>query len=152
MGIRIENNQTKFKIERHKIRGTVSRILKILGCEEKEISVFFTDDENIKKLNNKYLRKNKPTNVLSFSLREGEYGDVNPQMMGDVVISVDTAQKDARRGNLTLEREIDFLLIHGILHLAGFNHENTSKEEANEMWEKERELFNKINRRNKVSI
>ena len=152
MGIRIENNQTKFKINRRKIRSTVSRILKILGCEEKEISVFFTDDKNIKKLNSKYLRKNKPTNVLSFSLREGEYGDVNPQMMGDVVISVDRAYKDAGKGNLTLEQEIDFLLIHGILHLVGFNHENTSLEKANEMWKKERELFNKINCRNRVSI
>ena len=53
---------------------------------------------------------------------------------------------------LTFEQEIDFLLIHGILHLLGFNHENTSKEEANEMRKKEKELFNKINCRNKVSI
>jgi probable rRNA maturation factor len=152
MGIRIKNNQIKFKIEKHKIRGTVYRIFKILGCKDKEISVFFTDDDNIKKLNNKYLEKNKPTNVLSFSLREGDYGDVNPQVMGDVVISVDTAQKDAQKGNLSFEQEIDFLLIHGILHLLGFNHENSSKEEANEMRKKEKELFNKINCRNKVSI
>ena len=59
------------------------------------------------------------------------------------------AQKDAQKGNLSFEQEIDFLLIHGILHLLGFNHENSSKEEANEMRKKEKELFNKINYRNK---
>lgn len=152
MKIRIENNQTKFKIERRKVRGTVSRIFKILDCADKEISIIFTNDESIKKLNNQYLGKNKATNVLSFSLLEGEHGDINPQIMGDIVISVDTAREDAKRGNLTFEQEIDFLLIHGILHLAGFNHENTSQAKADEMWRKERDLFNKINRCNKVSI
>ncbi|MFA5321658.1 MAG: rRNA maturation RNase YbeY [Smithella sp.] len=145
MKIHIENNQNKSKIERRRIRSTVSRVFRILECPDKEVSIFFTDDNNIRELNKKYLGRDKATNVLSFSLREGEYGDINPQMMGDIVISVDTAQKDARKGNLTFEQEIDFLLIHGILHLLGYNHENTSPAKAKEMGEKQKELFNKIN-------
>lgn len=152
MKIRIENKQTKVKIEKRRIHETVSRIFKILCCKDKEISILFTDDDNIKKLNKEYLGRNKTTNVLSFSLHEGEYGDINPQVMGDIVISVDTAQKDARKGNFTFEQEIDFLLIHGILHLLGYNHENTSRKEANEMSKKEKELFNKINFGNKALL
>ena len=152
MKIQIENRQSKFKIERRKIRGTVSRILKILDYADKEISIVFTDDESIKILNQQYLGKNKTTNVISFSLREGKYGDINPQILGDVVISLDTAQKDALKSNLTFEEEVDFLLIHGILHLLGYNHENTSRDETIKMKQKEKELFNKINYRNKKLI
>ena len=152
MKILIENRQTAIKIERRRIRGTVSRILKILNCAGKEISISFTDDEKIKKLNKQYLGRNKPTNVLSFSLQEGEYGNINPQTLGDVVISVETAQKDAVNGKLTFEQEIDFLIIHGILHLLGYNHENTTAEETKKMIRKEKELFNKINCGNNILI
>jgi probable rRNA maturation factor len=144
MKIQIENRQTGIKIERRRIRVTVLKILKIMNCADKEISISFTDDENIKKLNEQYLGRNKPTNVLSFSLQEGEYGNINPQTLGDVVISVETAQQDAVQGKLTFEQEIDFLLIHGILHLLGYNHENTTAEETKKMKQKEKEIFNKI--------
>lgn len=152
MKIRIENSQNKFKIERNKIRSTVSRIFKILNFADREISISFTDDAGIKKLNKQYLGRNKATNVLSFSLREGEFGYINPLIMGDIVISLDTAQKDARKSRLTFEQEVDFLLIHGILHLSGYNHENTSAEEAAKMEKKEKEIFNQIYCRKKVLI
>jgi probable rRNA maturation factor len=152
MKIQIENRQTGINIERRKIRGTVFKILKILNCVDKEISISFTDDENIKKLNQQYLGRNKPTNVLSFSLQEGEYGNINPQILGDVVISVETAQKDAVQGKLTFEQEIYFLVIHGILHLLGYNHENSTAEETKKMKQREKEIFNKINCSNKIMI
>ena len=152
MKIQIENRQSKFKIDRKNIRNTVSIIFKILNFSDKEISISFTDDETIKQLNKQYLGKNKPTNVLSFSMQEGDFGNINPKIMGDIVISLETAQKDAIKGNLSMEQEIDFLLIHGILHLSGYNHENTSKEEATKMKNKEIELFNKIHCRNKMLI
>lgn len=144
MKIQIENRQVKVKTERRKIRSTISRILKYLDCPEKEISILFTDDDTIKEFNKRYLGRNKATNVISFSMREGEHGDINPQILGDVAISVETAQRDAVRGKLTFEEEIDFLLIHGILHLLGYNHEDTSREEAKIMREKETEVFHHI--------
>jgi len=152
MKLQIENNQARVRIEKRDIRRTVSRIFKLLDCVDNELSIVFTDDEHIKILNRQYLGKNKATNVLSFPLLEGKYFNINPHMMGDIVISVDTAEKDARKGKLTLQQEIDFLLIHGILHLLGYNHENTSREKASEMRRKEKELFNRINSRNKISI
>jgi probable rRNA maturation factor len=152
MKVQIENRQTQVKIERKIIRNTILNIFKILDCTEGEISICFTDDKNIKQLNKQYLGKNKATNVLSFSMQEGEYGNINPQVIGDVIISVETAQKDAIKGNLAVVQEINFLLIHGILHLSGYNHENTSEKEATKMQQKEKEIFNKINCRNKTLI
>ncbi|MDD5524434.1 MAG: rRNA maturation RNase YbeY, partial [Smithella sp.] len=133
MKLQIENNQNKIKIDKRRIRSTVLRIMRILDCADKEISLSFVDDEKIKELNKEYLGKDKPTNVISFSLREGEYSDINPQIMGDIIISVETAQRDALWGNLTVSQEIDFLIIHGILHLLGYNHENTTRKETNKM-------------------
>jgi probable rRNA maturation factor len=62
-------------------------------------------------------------------------------MLGDVVISVDTAIRDADKGNLSFDEEIFFLIIHGLLHLLGYNHVNTSKANTLKMKQKERELF-----------
>jgi probable rRNA maturation factor len=145
MKLQIKNSQNKSKIDKRNIRSTVLKILKTLDCADKEISLSFVDNENIKQLNKQYLGKDQATNVLSFSLQEGEYGDINPQILGDIIISVETAQRDALYGKLTIAQEIDFLIIHGILHLLGYNHENTTKKETKKMQQKEKELFNAIN-------
>lgn len=71
---------------------------------------------------------------------EGEFCNINPQVMGDIVISVDTALRDARTEGLDFDDEVDFLIIHGVLHLVGYEHER-SESEAAIMKEKERELF-----------
>lgn len=152
MKVQIENRQSRFKVENKKIRATVSKIFKLLDCKAEEISICLTDDPDIRELNKRYLGRNKATNVLSFSLQEGEFGNVNPRLLGDVVISLDTAHRDALKGNLTLEQEIDFLLIHGILHLLGYNHENTSPEEETRMQNREKELFHTIYSRNNITI
>jgi probable rRNA maturation factor len=144
MQIQIEN-KTKFKIQRRKIRSTVLKILKIMNCANKELSISFVDDNAIKQLNNQYLQRDNSTNVLSFSLQEGEYGNINPDILGDIVISAETAQRDAAIGDLSLSEEIDFLIIHGVLHLLGFNHENTTKAQTTIMQMKERELFGILN-------
>jgi probable rRNA maturation factor len=146
MKIQIENNQKEIKIDRRKIRSTTIKLLKYLDCADKEISLSFVNDETIRQLNNQYLNKDKPTNVLSFSLQEGEFNDINPQILGDIVISLDTAQADAAKSGLSLEQEIDFLIIHGLLHLLGYNHENTTKEETKKMQRKEKDLFRLLSR------
>ncbi len=144
MKIQIENNQTKIKIHLRNVRSTVRTLLNIMDCANKEISISFVDDKTIQQLNNIYLQKNKPTNVLSFSLQEGEYGNINPDILGDIIISAETAQRDAAIGNLSLSEEIVFLIIHGLLHLLGFNHENTTKIQTAKMRMKEKELFQNI--------
>lgn len=141
MKIQIDNHQKKIKIGKRRIRVTVAHLLRFLDCMDKELSVTFVDDEGIKQLNMQYLHKDRTTNVLSFPMLEGEFSHINPHMLGDIVISVDTAQRDAVQSALTFEQEIDFLIIHGLLHLLGYNHEKTTKAEARTMQEKEKYLF-----------
>jgi probable rRNA maturation factor len=80
---------------------------------------------------------------MSFSQIEGEFSHINTHLLGDVVISVETAQRQAKEANTTLKDEITFLLIHGILHLLSYDHEG-SVVKAREMKAKERELLSKI--------
>ena len=141
MKIQIENQQQRIKIDKRKIRIQVNRLLKLINCATKEISITFVNDETIQSINKQYLSKDRPTNVISFSMQEGEFGHINPEMLGDVIISVDTALRDANMGHLSFDEEILFLIIHGLLHLTGYNHENTSKANALEMKQKEKELF-----------
>ena len=145
MKIQIENKQTKIKIDRRKIRITVRTLLNIMDCANRELSISFVDDKTIQQLNKNYLQKDNSTNVLSFSLQEGEYGNINPDILGDIIISAETALRDAAIGDLSLSEEIDFLIIHGLLHLLGFNHENTTKVQTTKMRVKEKELFGILN-------
>jgi probable rRNA maturation factor len=146
MKIQIDNNQDRIKIDKRKIRSTIRILLKHLDCTDKEISLSFVSDETIQRLNNQYRNKNKPTDVLSFSLQEGEFSYINPDILGDIVISADTAKIDAEKNALSFEQEINFLIIHGLLHLLGYNHENTTKEETKKMQKKEIELLELLNK------
>lgn len=98
-------------------------------------------DRTIRRINRDYLSRDHSTNVISFSLLEGEYGYLNPMVLGDVVISADTAQREAEQGGMEYFERLCFLLIHGILHLCGFDHERSGEEEARRMIKKEREVF-----------
>ena len=150
MKVQIENKQKYHKISKTRICITLNRLLKCLNCQNKEVSISFVDDIVIHELNNQYLNRNKPTNVLSFPLQEGEFSEINPDILGDIVISTQTAARDAIKGGLTFDQEIDFLIIHGLLHLLGYNHENTSKQETNEMQNMEKRLFNILYKNDKI--
>ena len=102
------------------------RILDALGLEKVELSILITSDREIRKLNRLYRNKDKPTDVLSFPMGE-EVGGW--RLLGDVVISLDTAKVQASEFGLSLEEEIKRLLIHGIVHLLGYDHELGPEEE-----------------------
>lgn len=116
-------------------------ILKELNQPDKEISILFVDDRGIRDLNDKYLKRNSPTNVISFPMAQGKFSEITPQLLGDVVISVETAIKEARESGVSLEEEITFLLIHGILHLMGYDHANGRRQPMEMVQE---ELFNRL--------
>jgi probable rRNA maturation factor len=141
MKIQIENRQKRIKINKRSIRGQVTRLLKLIDCTHQEISITLVDDATIQRINRQYLHRDKPTNVISFSLQEGECGGVNPNVLGDIIISADRAWSDAVCGHFTIDEEILFLIIHGLLHLTGYDHVNTSRSNALKMQKKEKELF-----------
>jgi probable rRNA maturation factor len=112
-----------------------------LGAEGSELSISIVGDRSIRRINRDYLQKDKPTNVISFSLQEGEFGVINPVALGDVVISADTAAREAEEGEIPFEERLFFLLMHGIMHLTGYDHERSGTAEADRMEAKEQELF-----------
>ncbi len=105
-----------------------------------ELSILIVDDDQMAELNETYLGRSGPTNVMAFPMREGPFADINSNLLGDVVISLDTACREAEAEGIKKEERIEQLLVHGILHLSGFDHEN-SEEDAQAMREKEEELL-----------
>ena len=143
MPVFISDEQREYSIDCMLLESQGESILLFLGCETQELSVLLADDRKIRTLNKQYRGQDRATDVLSFSQNEGEENKPNSHLMGDVVISTVTAKRQAAEHGLTLEEEIVLLLIHGILHLLGFDHER-SNEEACHMKQKTRELFDWI--------
>ena len=120
-----------------------------MACHDKELSILFTNDEQIAQLNDQYLGRKSPTNVLAFpmnglSAHDTKAGasasEIESVMLGDVVISVDTALRESKAFGESVEHTIDRLLIHGVLHILGYDHEK-SAEEARAMEKEERRLM-----------
>ncbi|MCX5829661.1 MAG: rRNA maturation RNase YbeY [Deltaproteobacteria bacterium] len=147
MTILIENRQKKITLNRRQIRNSLVRLLKRLGLEDRELSLLLVDNEEIRELNRLYLGRDYPTNVISFSMSEGAYGDVNPQLLGDIIISVEKAVSEGETSGASLKESLDFLMIHGLLHLLGYDHESGDTQEARRMQDKEEELFLYLNRK-----
>lgn len=155
--IRVRNtsNNTTFDVE--VIHNAVLATLKAHNAEACEVSVLLTDDADIKHLNRDYRGVDAPTDVLAFAMREGEDAHVNPNVLGDLVISLETASRQATTGDQfsatrssletekqetsydSLETEVALLAIHGALHLLGYDHQ--TQEEATVMFEKQQTIF-----------
>lgn len=97
-----------------------------------ELSVVFSDDAHIKGLNAEWRGKDKPTNVLSFPAFPVALGDPLPPMLGDIVLASETVEREARLEDKVLQHHISHLVVHGLLHLLGFDHENDGDAEAME--------------------
>ena len=141
MKIAIVNRQRRLKVPMKSLRAAAVRILSDLGCTSSELSVAIVGDRTMRILNRDYLQKDRPTNVISFSMQEGECVSINPELLGDVVISADTAAREAEEGGVPFMERLVFLLLHGILHLLGYDHERGTAAEARRMEAREQELF-----------
>ena len=140
MEVLIDNRQDKLKIPLKKIQKTARAILNALDFPDGELSILIVDDQQIADLNLTYLNRKGPTNVIAFPMREGQFDEITPNLLGDVVISIETARREADAAGLSLQNRFDQLLIHGILHLLGYDHEQT-REEAERMEEKSKSLL-----------
>ncbi len=121
------------KLSASTVRRIAERMLVELGIAEAELSVLLTDDAKIHRLNLEHRGKDRPTDVLSFGMDERQarasHRDANGGagvVLGDVVISLDTAARQAKSRRRTLFPEVRFLLAHGILHLVGYDHGSPS--------------------------
>ncbi len=125
------------------IRRRTRIILNALTSPDAEISVVLVDDPRIASLNRQFLQREGPTNVIAFPMQAGSFAGLHPNILGDVVISVETADREARAAGLTLEERVTQLLVHGVLHLLGYDHEN-GPAEARRMSAKSRALLARI--------
>ncbi|MCA9443809.1 MAG: rRNA maturation RNase YbeY [Candidatus Omnitrophica bacterium] len=129
MEIEIQDDQD-VPLDTERLINCLSGCLQRAGCEDSELSLLLTTDERIQELNATYRGKPVPTDVLSFR-QEEEGGPGLGNLLGDIVISVPTAERQARENGISLDEEIEALAVHGLLHLLGHDHET----EGWESWE-----------------
>lgn len=137
----VSNISRCYFLNKKKLNAIVRFVLGYVGVEDARLSIVFASDGEIKHLNYLYRGKNKPTDVLSFSMHEGRRLKKDSSILGDVVISVDRARHQARRFNSTFKKEIYLYIIHGILHLLGYDDERSSSEKKR-MRKKEAQILN----------
>jgi probable rRNA maturation factor len=140
MAVLIDNRQKTHRLKMKRIKRTAQVVLNALDCPDGELSILLVDNSHIAELNEQYLDRIGPTNVIAFPMRAGEFADLAPDLLGDVVISLDTADSEARAAGIDLERRFRELLVHGILHLFGYDHE-TNDADARRMEDKSTELL-----------
>ena len=140
----IQNDQQKLPVTQ-KLRGLVRRSVNAALKYEDfqrpcEVSVTFTDNEKIRELNAQYRSIDRATDVLSFPLFDEDFEDEEELALGDVVLSLEKAQEQAKEYGHSFEREVAFLVVHSVLHLLGYDHE-TSDEDEKEMFFRQEEIM-----------
>jgi len=115
-------------------------ILNALESPDAELSLMIVDDAQMAELNQRYLKRNGPTNVIAFPMRAGDFSEITPNLLGDVVISAETARTEAEALGIPPARRLSELLVHGVLHLFGYDHEKSEKE-SGRMQQKNDELL-----------
>ena len=140
----IQNDQQKLPVTQ-KLRGLVRRSVNAALKYEDfqrpcEVSVTFTDNEKIRELNAQYRSIDRATDVLSFPLFDEDFEDEEELALGDVVLSLEKAEEQAKEYGHSFEREVAFLVVHSVLHLLGYDHE-TSKEDEKEMFFRQEEIM-----------
>ena len=139
MGISLQNRQRKVRVETAWLRGVGTRALSFLNRKTGECSVTVVSDPTIATLNRTYRRVPGPTDVLAFPMAKGRFRRLSPDLLGDVVISAETAARQAREEQGGLRGELALLLIHGILHLVGYDH--GTPHERRRMWRTQRAIL-----------
>ena len=139
--VSLSNRQRTFNVRRQLLIWTAEAILRHAGQHSGELSVVLLNDPAMRALNLQYRGKDQPTDVLSFPQSSRPGGA--ECLIGDVVISLQTATRQAKERNATLHGEIVRLLVHGILHLLGYDHE-LGRHEAQRMGAKERMIIRRL--------
>lgn len=134
-------DENRLNLRKNFTHDIVQEILNLLELNG-EISIYYVDSQKMKNLNNQYRNKNQDTDVLSF-----EFKGVMPveyDIFGDIIISTEYARKIAKEDSKIYEIEIAELLVHGVLHLAGYEHENVDEETSDLMFKTQAELLTQI--------
>ena len=115
-------------LRRAEVLRRIRAMIEALQLQDREVSFVLTDDERIHQLNKVYRGKDRPTDVLAFAMQEGELAELAGAVLGDVIVSVPTARKQADERGVAVLDEVTMLLAHGLLHLLGWDHETPAKD------------------------
>ncbi|MEW6417976.1 MAG: rRNA maturation RNase YbeY [Nitrospirota bacterium] len=152
MKVYIKNQQRLIKVNQHRIRNLIKKVLHLLGLHKAELSILLINDRRMRMLNHQYRGIDRTTDVLSFPqnpplppFTKGGMGGLLTQnfVLGDIIINLHQAKRQAAEHGLTFNEELRWLLIHGLLHLIGYEHEKGGYDEK-KMRRKERELLNAL--------
>lgn len=142
MTVRLQGRRGLPRVDRPRLRKLARRLLRELGESRSELSISLVDDAAIARLNADWRGRDRPTDVLAFSLLEGPHAERRGALLGDVVVSLETAEVQARRARRALDDEVLRLVIHGTLHLLG--HDHAEADEARAMRAEERRLWRAV--------
>ncbi|NIQ00557.1 MAG: rRNA maturation RNase YbeY [Nitrospinaceae bacterium] len=140
MKILIQNNQSRHPLDESSLQAQIAHILELLETGNCELSLLLTDDLEIQQLNRTYRNIDQATDVLAFPQDEDAVNESGDTLLGDVVISTETAARQAADHDLGFNEELILLAIHGILHLLGYDHER-SPQDARIMQDKTLKVF-----------
>lgn len=146
MAVYLRVHLTRFAVRQSTLAHLTERVLSAVGESRSELSLELIGERRMRRLNREYRKKDRPTDVLAFPIREAVMPrGMRPvtQMLGDVVISLPTAVRQAREARRSIDDELAMLLVHGVLHLCGYDHERNQREAAR-MSRRERALLHRI--------
>jgi probable rRNA maturation factor len=153
MPVHVQIQIRRFTFDQAHLERSARTILANVGETLAELGILFVGDQRMRSLNRRYRGKDRTTDVLAFAMREAcapHASHLTPDMLGDVVIALPTAVRQAKQGQRSLDEELKILLIHGILHLCGYDHERSEKE-ACRMHRRERMILRSLSRLPKTS-
>jgi rRNA maturation RNase YbeY len=148
MPVHVQSQVRRITFDQVRLERSARAILADVGETAAELGILFVGDRRMRGLNRRYRGKDRTTDVLAFAMREActpHAVHLAPDVLGDVVISVPTAWRQAIEAGRSLDEELAWLLIHGILHLCGYDHERSEKE-ARRMHRRERMIQRSIAR------
>jgi probable rRNA maturation factor len=151
LSLSIQNRQRRVSVSLPRLRRLVSRTLSTLDRSDRDVHLTLVDDREIRRLNRRYLGARRPTDVLAFNLELGagpaSFEGPGPpaRLLGEVIISAETAARQAARLRIPVALELDLLVVHGLLHLAGYDDHDPG--EARVMHEREQEILSRGRRR-----
>lgn len=126
MAVYLRVRLTRVRVRQTALKGLAEQVLVAVGEAQSELSIDLVGDGRMRRLNCQYRKKDRTTDVLAFAMRES--ASPVSALLGDVVISVPTAQRQAKEGGRSLSEELAWLLVHGVLHLCGYDHERSDAE------------------------
>ena len=126
--IEVVNRQRKIPIDCERWQAFVVKAIRVLPVQTAGVTVAFVSDRTMSELNRRWRRKRGTTDVLSFPAEQDEFEKLAGSSLGDVVISVEQAARQAKENNLTPDLEIAQLILHGLIHLCGYDHSTDNGE------------------------